>query len=653
MDKRDFYRELMEKYAFDKDKIYMNAKSGKYIGNKHKRSYPVYIGMTAAAAALAVTVGALAARVGKTPDVVRTLPGDASVVSQSGEETSAYSGASSASEQPSDSSADSVGVSPFVSDKQPGEPGSELYSESAPAPDSSTPADSLPDSTDSTVSTESTVSTQTKPSEPGSAQEPDESDPVSHIECDVKEVRGLFPTAITLPEDSSSMSVPIEVLIAMPEGAELPFNPDRFMYLTGDIGAKRAYFLNDDTLYVRTADEMRLYKMNGGEPVLSSSLSCGNAVTFWIAENGGRQLAYDGGRLYDVNAESGTVTEKALNVAGDIAEIAYNEDMGVLALKVFNDGVYSLVVFEDGFSDAKTVYSSDTAFSLIAASGGITGIGNSGVFIGAASESELTVYKVTPDGEASVAARLQGKYAVSRNAAFTHAVLEGGLVNVIFDPDSFGMMSVTGADAEFGVSKHSFISSEGCFTIKDGRAEPSGGVSVMAQLDFERSFSRIYLAAVENGAVRIVDGVYTDRARTDSLSLVIPEENASAEMRAAVNAAVGLQNALSGGLCESLGITGTQTLDALLKGCFSESAAAAVKQRSGVGEGEALTYRSGGFYPINLSDTVLVISGETETGAEGTLYINAGSFGGGTAYYSCAVKLQRTENGYAADGIIE
>ena len=34
MDKRDFYRELMEEYAFDKDKIYINAKNGKFTDRK-------------------------------------------------------------------------------------------------------------------------------------------------------------------------------------------------------------------------------------------------------------------------------------------------------------------------------------------------------------------------------------------------------------------------------------------------------------------------------------------------------------------------------------------------------------------------------------------------------------------------------------------
>ncbi|MGN1110032.1 MAG: hypothetical protein ACI4QY_00130, partial [Oscillospiraceae bacterium] len=53
MNKREFYKELMSEYTFDKEKILANAKKGKMAGRK---SLPLYIGMTAAAAAVAVVV---------------------------------------------------------------------------------------------------------------------------------------------------------------------------------------------------------------------------------------------------------------------------------------------------------------------------------------------------------------------------------------------------------------------------------------------------------------------------------------------------------------------------------------------------------------------------------------------------------------------
>ena len=61
MDKRDFYRELMDSYAFDKEKIYNNARLGRLSGKSRRVQMPVYIGMTAAVAAVVVTVGTVAA----------------------------------------------------------------------------------------------------------------------------------------------------------------------------------------------------------------------------------------------------------------------------------------------------------------------------------------------------------------------------------------------------------------------------------------------------------------------------------------------------------------------------------------------------------------------------------------------------------------
>ncbi len=54
MNKRDFYKELMSEYSFDKDKILQNAKKGRLAKQRH---LPMYIGMTAAAAAVVVAAG--------------------------------------------------------------------------------------------------------------------------------------------------------------------------------------------------------------------------------------------------------------------------------------------------------------------------------------------------------------------------------------------------------------------------------------------------------------------------------------------------------------------------------------------------------------------------------------------------------------------
>lgn len=58
VNRNEFYKQLMSEYSFDADKIRENAKRGK---SARQKLQPMYIGMTAAAAALVVTVGTLAA----------------------------------------------------------------------------------------------------------------------------------------------------------------------------------------------------------------------------------------------------------------------------------------------------------------------------------------------------------------------------------------------------------------------------------------------------------------------------------------------------------------------------------------------------------------------------------------------------------------
>lgn len=730
MDKRDFYRELMEEFAFDKEKIYLNAKTGKYIKNKlHRQSLPIYIGMTAAVAAVVVTVGTatnvwLAGRGGVDPlspgDPTGSLPyerriedGKNGVREKEGstelfnvlvtferalspaevqsvllarsegsvpiktlymEDGSQILGADEVSVLLSSNAGNRVmgaeircaghlmtglqddervllveiidptntePIMPIVTDNNSN---INTGGDSAQTPDSGTNAESS--ATDSSVA--SSVGETSAP-ESGVSEPP--APPAYSIENNISEVDGGYSPAVTTPESNSALSIPIDVMLMLPEGTQLPFDPDRFCYLGGDIGAKQAYFLNDNTVYVKTDGDIRLYTVNGAEVALAASESCADVKTFWIAENGGRLFAFGGGKLYDVNAESGKIDVVPLNVSGEIYEIAYNEDTGILALNVFENGNYSLIAYEGGFTDARVLYGSKSAFSLIAANSWFGDVGS--VFFGAYSGSDFLIYKASAEEEAHVIGTIKGRYSVKTNAAFTHAVLDGDMTDMIFDPASFGLISIPNANVQFGVSKHSFLNGEGYFTIDNGGKTPSGGVSVIAKFDFKRSFSKYYVAAVENGALRIGGGVYTDRARNDYLTFEAPEENAPADMRMAVNAAVGLQNALTGGLCESMGVTETETLNALINACFGADAAAAVKARCDIGEGESLTYTSGTFYPINLSDTALVITDETENAANGTLYINAGSFDGRTAYYSCTVKLQKTENGYTADCIIE
>lgn len=654
MDKRDFYREIMEEYTFDKERIYINAKNGKYKGkNKiRSRSVPIYLGMTAAAAAIVVTVGTVAVTRLGGQDAVNPIPPNESYAASSNDVQieSGKNDVKSNVDPVTDESSTSI-----VSEMNIG---GESNSDSSWIGDNESSDSSISESestVDSSVSEPPESNGTAESSSTGSVVEPP-APPVYELENRIIEVDVGNTPSVTLPNDSSAMPVPTNVLIAMPEGGVLPFNPDRFNYLTENIGAQQAYFLNDNTFYVRNENDVRLYTVADGTAVLADSKPCTDVKVFWIAENGGRLLAFGADRtLYDVDANSGAISMIPLDNAvgtGEIFEIAYNEEAQILALNVFENGSYSLKIFEGGFGAAnvQTLYTSTTAFSLVAAN---SALGENSVFFAAYNGSDLCIYKATVDNEVSVAATIQGQYEVTVNPAFTHAVLTNDRFNLIFDPASFGLVSIPDAAAYFGVSRHSFLGSEGYFTIDNGIITPDGGISVIAKMDFKRSFSRYYIAAVENGAVRIVNGIYTDRAKNDYLTFETPAENANSDMRSVVNAAVGLQNALAGGLCEDCGITDTETLDTLLSFSFSENAAAELKKRCAIGDGEALQYSNGYLYQINLSDTVLVITEETEEAANGTLYINAGSFDGRTAYYSCSVKLKKTESGYAADCIIE
>ena len=178
------------------------------------------------------------------------------------------------------------------------------------------------------------------------------------------------------------MSVPLDVLLNLGD-ASLPFNPVNFSYQTETINAKRAYFLNDDTLYARTENDIRLYKFDGSAVNLTASMECPETKVFWIAENGGRLLALgQDGKLYDVSADNGTINAYSLNVNGTICEIAYNEDTDILALNVLENGVYSLRIYKGGFEavNSSTLYSSAKPFNLIAAANNFGGEENIIIF---------------------------------------------------------------------------------------------------------------------------------------------------------------------------------------------------------------------------------------------------------------------------------
>lgn len=651
MDKRDFYRELMDGYAFDKEKIYNNAKLGRLSGKSKLRSMqmPVYIGMTAAAAAVVVTVGSI---------VAVNLGGRGVQPIQAGESVGALSSElrtesdnNAVSENENSNGSVDVQQSSFepvlpVVTNVPDNTSSNSVSEN-------TSGVSLPEFTSSS----DMLSDPPESSEPNSSgsgsgtSEPPET-PLYQVTNHINEADRGAENVYVKPADTHQTAIPVDITVKLPEGVTLPEDRESFSCNTGDIGALRAYFLNDNVFYVRTQNDMRLYTIADGEAKLTASLACGEAKVFWIGENGGRLLALGSGNvMYEVSADDGDIREISLADAvgpGEIKEIAYNADSGILALNVYENGVYSLKIYEGGFETdkLKTLYTSVNNFVLVGADNGM-------VHFGAYSGDGLKIYRVTANEEASVVSSIQGEYDVTVNTAFTHAVLENDKLNLIYNPSSLNViLAQKGAAIDFGVSAHSFLSDGNYYTISNNEKLPSGGIDVISKIDFKNSFSKLYTAVPENGAVYIVEGSYTERAKNDSLTFETPVENASAEMRGALDAAVCLQNAIARGICGECGINDIEKLFQTMTMLFTENAAAELAKRCIAVEADRVEITDGGLMNINLSKTVFSVSDETDSAVSGTLYVSAGSFGGRSAYYAYPVKLVKTESGYLVDGII-
>lgn len=730
MDKRDFYRELMDNYAFDKEKIYNNAKNGRLSGKSKLRSMPVYIGMTAAAAVLVVTVGTIAA-VNIGGHGVQPLPAGESV----GALTSAQrieNGKNAARENENSkelvdvlvtfsrplSPAEAQGVllaraegsvpvkSLFMEDGTKiegtdsvgavfvGGSGSgkvtgavircagylmtslqdndlvlavELYDpQSSFVPVVPIVPDSTPDSTTSDSVSESTgensvpeLSTDSgissappETSEPNSSTSEPPAQPLYQLTNHINEADGGAENVYIENGNIHRVNLPESIAARLPEGVTLPGDTEEFYCETDNIGALRAYFLNDDVFYVRTENDIRLYTVVDGEAELTASMPCPEVKVFWIGENGGSLLALGRGNvIYEVSADNGVIREISLANAvgaGEIKEIAYNAGSGILALNVFENGEYSLKIYEGGFEQdkLKTLYTSANNFALI-------GADNRMVYFGMYSGDALRVYRASAAEEADIVGSIQGEYDVTVNTAFTHAVLFDGRMKLIYNPSSLNVILAGDSSAiDFGVSAHSYLSDGKYYTIGEDDSLPSGGVSVISKIDFKNSFSKYYTAIPEDGTVCVVEGSYTERARNDYLTFETPAENASAEVRGALDAAVGLQNAIARGVCGDYGISDTEKLNQTLAALFTENAAAELAKRCIVGEPDSLSITDGGIADIRLSETVLTVSGEADGVVSGTLYINAGSFGGKTAYYTCPVKLVKSESGYLVDCII-
>ena len=731
MNKRDFYKELMSEYMFDKEKICANAKKGKLTG---RRPLPIYIGMTAAVAAAVVIVGtAVFTNLGKNngvqissntaisaldqnqrlqralaeikrnegsekridvfitfrtplaPKTAQTLlsqfsdnspvkmlhmsdgskamgTSEAAAIfrSNSGEVIAAVINCSGYKLAQINSNENVVLAEPVseydnIADIKPMTPDITPPDTSSvtSVPEPSKPVVTDPDNSGSNNTHEQPgiddpsgdLPGGDDPDDPNSGSTSgDQNNSSGTSEPNIPETPGgssepnvpntSDPDPITPPEQTD----PSETVSGLPKGTKLPYNSESTAFITDDLGAQKAYFLSDDVFYVKSENAVSLYKWDGKRETLAATQTITDAKAVWVSENGLRMMisGTENGvrrKLFIIDAKNCTINDMNVDEAvgeGSIAEAAYNEKLDIFALNVFDADsryIYTAKLLGYQISEPQIVAYGSESLSLLAAHG-------KAVYYSESMGTSTVIFKYEDDQNIEVKV-LNSLYVSSLNSAFTHSLVVGTNGLSVFDPAVEDLIPTNGDKISFGASAHSFSDGKSFFTVRSGAIVPESGISEIAKIDFTRSFSAKWAAAVSNGAVRIIPSVYTERVKNDGITFARPEENASAQQRTAVNNAIGVMNALANGSCKECGLNTSEKLIAAIDACFSESEARYIKARCEVSESGALSYTSGGFTAVNVSDTVLVMDNELN----GTLYIKAGTFDGKTAYRTVAVIL--------------
>lgn len=707
MNRRDFYKELMDEYAFDKDKILNNAKKGKYAGRK---PLPLYIGMTAAAAAVIVAVGSVTLSTGNRggirwysdgtlaalPDKDRIDKAKTEIIANENSETPvdamvSFNGALSPAEVQSvltAYSANSVPVkllyfsdgSRAVGSEQVGAvfesgigeitgaiincPGSMmkplmssdrvLLVEIASDEDFNTAVpispigdltdfDNLFDSDDSQNSTNTDVinpgideddnSYNSDSSDYSNNESSDNNDkPVESNDSDNSSADPNVSGTITQPQDAE---------IKLPEGVSLPNGHSvGFSYITDDLGAERAYFLNENVFYVKTANSVRLYKWGGESETLAAAQDIEDAQVCWISENGSRLMVTgkENGirrKMFIVDARNCTIND--MNVedfveGGTIAAAAYNENDDVLAVNVLDGNNYYLFSAHlNGYqaADAETLFSRGNNVNIL-------GERNGTVYFSETSGNKTTIYK----GDGIKVSELSGSYSANVNSAFTHAVMNGDSGSFIFDPATESVLSVNGS-VSFGVSLHTFAMGDDYYKVENGSiVKASKSIDNAAKIDFKRSFSSTYAALVSNGSVRIVPSVYNSASKRAVIEQ--PAENSAKELRTALNLGAGMINALASDKCAESGLDTAEKLSGAISECFTKSAGDTLKSRNA----------NGSLVSIDISEAVLVISENNGNSAEGSLYVKVGTFDGKSGYIKYSVRFAKERGCFRLDCVI-
>ncbi len=740
MNKRDFYKELMSEYMFDKDKICANAKKGKLAG---RRPLPIYIGMTAAVAAAVVVVGTVTftslgrnngahieaslsalnenqrleralAEMQKnegsdekidvyitfktwlspkethnlllqfsdvgTPVKMLVMSDDSRAIgmsevaavfkNNSGEVKAAV--INCAGRRLAEINANELVVLAEPLSEKDDLATIQPVSPDLPTPDTSTsvPDNSKPD--DTSGGNNSTVeppdidepiiddpggvddpnsgSSNSEPdnSEPnssdnsGSSSEPAVSDPNSSNNSGSSDTSG---------ENSGGNEEPPATVPGLPEGVTLPYEVEKPSFITDDLGAQRAYFLSEDVFYVKSENAVSLYKWDGKKETLAVSQTITDAKVAWVSENGLRMMVsgVENGvrsKLFIIDAKNCSINDMQIGEMlgeGSIAEAAYNESLDLFALNVLDDDsryIYTAKLSGYQPSEPQIIAYGSKNLSML-------GAYNNAVYY-ADFTSSSTIISKYENGENLEVRTLDGMFIPSMNSAFTHSFIFSISGLGIFDPATESVIPIIADKVSFGASKHSFSDGKSYFKLSGGAVVPETSITEIAKIDFTRSFSSSWMAAVSNGSVRIVPSIYTKRALSDGIVFAQPVENASAAQRAAVDSSIGILNAMASGKITESGFDTSEKLIAAIDACFTESEARYIKASCEISETGAPSCNGGGLTATNVSDTILVMDGELN----GTLYVKVGTFDGMTAYRKVSITLANNNGRLVMDCIV-
>lgn len=503
------------------------------------------------------------------------------------------------------------------------------------------------------------------PDETNDQQDTLPDDPIAPPVTNESEPDGGDNNSSVPPIEDTTSSQPAdntEPTLTLPDGVSLPSVIESLSYNTY-IVADTAYFISDDLFYVRTDSGISLYRYDGSSETLICSEDIQDVKTVWVSENGGSLivsgLAENGTRgrmlLVDSNAEEIIdLSSEDYVMSGTLIHAGYNAESGLLAMNIREDGTYyvnAARLVNGSLEYIGMPFTSNSKVTLAASSGDT-------IYLTESTGDAVVLYAVNAKtGSCTEVHRFDAGTKVSRNLAFNYAVFTPSYISVtgmteILDPKTGSLITVYDSEGNlsFGASRCSFTSSGSLYTISGGTVSPSSDLSMLAPVEYRKSFSEKWCAAASGGTVKITESVYNRRYLSAEF-VYEPAGNASGELKKAANGAVGVNNALALGRLSESGINTAQKLDDCISLYYSESAARKLKHRCSF-DGVSLSCTDGGLTAVNAAESVLIINSQNDSSASGVICVKAGTFAGKTAYRQINVTFVRENGIWKLDNVL-